>query len=139
MRGRIRLRGGPETHPLGAGRQTLNDQNTTLSALRQEMNAFVAERDWGQFHNPKNLSMAIAIEAAELMEHFQWVEPGPSHDVRLSPEDMQQVREELADILAFTLSFANALDIDISTAFREKMIKNGRKYPAAEFQGRFRR
>ena len=117
----------------------MSDQETTIAALRDEIGAFVKERDWEQFHNPKNLSMAIAIEAAELMEHFQWLDGGPSHDVRLSPDDMQQVREELADILAFALSFANALDIDITTAFREKMIKNAKKYPAAEFQGRFRR
>lgn len=120
-------------------RWALNDRETSVAALREEIGVFVKERDWEQFHNPKNLSMAIAIEAAELMEHFQWLETGPSREVRLSPNDLQQVREELADILAFTLSFANALDIDLTTAFREKMIKNAKKYPAAEFQGKFRR
>lgn len=117
----------------------MSDQTTTVADLRAMMKKFVDERDWNQFHNPKNLSMAIAIEAAELMEHFQWAEGGRTRDIREAPEDFQLVREELSDILAFALSFANALDIDISEALREKMIKNAKKYPAEEFRGRFRR
>lgn len=117
----------------------MSDQTTTLADLREIMRQFVHERDWNQFHSPKNLSMAIAIEAAELMEHFQWQDVNAARDIHESPEDMQQVREELADIVAYVVSFANSLNIDISTALREKMIKNAKKYPAADFQGRFRR
>lgn len=117
----------------------MNDQTTTVAELREEMARFVDERDWRQFHNPKNLSMSIAIEAAELMEHFQWLDAAAGKEMSLSAGDIGQVREELADILAFTLSFANALNIDLSTALREKMVKNAIKYPADEFRGRFRR
>ncbi|RIK62982.1 MAG: NTP pyrophosphohydrolase [Planctomycetota bacterium] len=117
----------------------MSDKDTSVAELREIMHQFVQERDWNQFHSPKNLSMAIAIEAAELMEHFQWQDVDAARDIRESPEDMRQVREELADIVAYVVSFANALDIDISTALREKMIKNAQKYPAAEFRGRFRR
>lgn len=114
------------------------DDNTTVAELRQMIRQFVDERDWSQFHSPKNLSMAIAIEAAELMEHFQWLGAEASREVRDAEEDMQQVREELADILCFALSFANALDIDVSSAVRDKVVKNAEKYPADRFRGRFR-
>ena len=116
----------------------MSDSNTTLNQLREEVRKFVDERDWSQFHTPKNLSMAIATEAAELMELFRWAKTEESQTVIDSPEDFQAVREELADVLCFVLSFANALDIDVSTALREKMVKNAQKYPAEKFRGRFR-
>ncbi len=116
----------------------MTDDTTTIAELRQLMQRFVDERDWSQFHSPKNLSMAMAIEAAELMEHFQWLGAEASREVRHSPEDMQQIREELADVLCFALSFANALDIDVASAVREKSIKNAKKYPADRFRGRFK-
>ncbi len=114
------------------------DSTTTVADLRGLIRSFVDERDWSQFHSPKNLSMALAIEAAELMEHFQWLSPEASSAIRDSADDFRGVREELADILCFALSFANALDIDLSTAIREKLVKNAAKYPADEFRGRFR-
>lgn len=116
----------------------MSDQTTTMAALRDEVRRFVDERGWNQFHDPKNLSMAIATEAAELMEHFRWLTGQQARDLRDSPADLQQVCEELADILCFTLSFANSLDIDLSSALREKMHKNAEKYPADRFRGRFR-
>jgi dCTP diphosphatase len=116
----------------------MNDATTTVIDLRRAVGDFVNERDWSQFHSPKNLSMAIAIEAAELMEHFQWLSTEEAGAVRESPETMQQVREELADILCFSLSLANALDIDVSSSVRDKMVKNAIKYPAERFRGRFR-
>jgi NTP pyrophosphatase (non-canonical NTP hydrolase) len=116
----------------------MNDATTTVGDLRREVGSFIDERDWSQFHSPKNLSMAIAIEAAELMEHFQWLTTEQASAVRESPEDMQQVRAELADIVCYSLSLANAMDIDISSALRDKMVKNAIKYPAERFRGRFR-
>lgn len=116
----------------------MSDADTTVRDLGEIVRRFVDERDWNQFHDPKNLSMAIATEAAELMEHFRWLTGPQSRELRNSPTDLQQVREELADILCFTLSFANALDIDLSSALREKMLKNAAKYPADRFRGRFR-
>lgn len=116
----------------------MSDAATTVAELRDLVRRFVDARDWAQFHDPKNLSMSIAIEAAELMEHFQWLTNEGAAALRDSPEEMRLVREELADILAFALSFANALDIDVSTALRDKMQRNEAKYPADRFQGRFR-
>lgn len=113
------------------------DEETTVADLRGEIAAFVRERDWEQFHDPKNLSMAIATEAAELMEHFRWVKSDTAHDVVADPVVQTEVAEELADILAFAFSFANAAHIDITTAMRNKMAKNAQKYPADAYKGRY--
>jgi len=117
----------------------MSDQTTTVAELRSIIAAFVAEREWGPFHDAKNLSASIAIEAAELMEHFQWLRSDELDRVRRDPEQMALIREEVADVAAFLLSFANALDIDLSDALRAKMVKNARRYPADEFRGRFKR
>lgn len=116
----------------------MSDATITLADLRADLRRFVDERDWSQFHTPKNLAMSIAIEAAELMEHFQWIEARDACDVRASPEEMIRIREELADVLCYALSFANALDIDVSAAVRDKLVKNAAKYPVERFKGRFR-
>ena len=113
------------------------DEETTVAELRREVAAFIRERDWEQFHDPKNLSMAIATEAAELMEHFRWVKNDTSRDVVNEPETLKEVSEEIADILAFVLSFANVADIDVTSALRAKMAKNARKYPAHRYKGRY--
>jgi len=116
----------------------MSDQTTTIAALRQAMAEFVDARDWRQFHNPKNLAMSIAIEAAELMEHFQWLDLPAAAKIGESPKQLQQISEELADVLCYTLSLANALEIDVSAAVREKLIKNAAKYPADQFRGKYR-
>ena len=117
----------------------MGDDTTTVGQLRELIDAFVAERNWAQFHDPKNLASSIAIEAAELMEHFQWLRTDQLDGVRDDPQQMAEIREELADVTAFLLSFANAIDIDVSDALRDKMAKNARKYPADEYQGRFKK
>ncbi len=114
------------------------DDRATMADLKRAVQAFVDERDWSQFHSPKNLSMSIAIESAELMEHFQWLDARGSRDIRENAESMQEVREEVADVLCYLISFANALDIDLDSALREKLVKNAEKYPAEKFRGRFR-
>ncbi len=114
-----------------------DDRDTTVGALRDEIARFIRERDWEQFHDPKNLSIAIATEAAELMEHFRWIKNDPSRELVRDPKVRAEVAEELADVLAFALSFANAADIDITTALRAKMAKNARKYPAEDYKGRY--
>jgi len=115
----------------------MNDQTTTLAQLRQVVRDFVAARDWDQFHSPKNLSMSLAIEAAELMEHFQWIGSAASRQVADDPRKLAAVREELADVLCYLLALANVLEIDVTTALREKMIANAAKYPAEKFRGRY--
>lgn len=114
-----------------------DDQNTTVDVLRREIAAFIRDRDWEQFHDPKNLSMAIATEAAELMEHFRWAKNAESIELVRDPEVKHAVAEELADILAFALSFANAADIDIASTLRAKMAKNATKYPVEKYRGRY--
>ena len=115
----------------------MNDQNTSVGELRELVRQFVAERDWQQFHTPKNLSMSLAIEAAELMEHFQWLTAEQSRAVASDPARLTDVGEELADVLAYVLAMANVLELDLATALRDKMIKNALKYPANEYRGRY--
>jgi len=108
------------------------DATTPIAELKTLVADFVAQRNWQRYHVPKHLAMSIAIEAAELMEHFQWVQVESPEVVKQDAERMQQIREELSDVLAYALSLANALDIDISDAFAAKMKKNTGKYPADE-------
>ena len=115
----------------------MNDQQTTVAELRELVRQFVAERDWQQFHTPKNLSMSLAIEAAELMEHFQWLTPEASRKVAQQPEKLVEVGEELADVLCYGLALANELGLDVSAAVRDKMEKNRKKYPADAYRGRY--
>ena len=115
----------------------MNDRETTLGDLRQIIEEFVDQRDWQQFHAPKNISMALAIEAAELMEHFQWLTVSASREVTTDTEKLQAVSEEMADVLCYLLALANELDVDLTTAMLAKMEKNRRKYPAEEYRGRF--
>jgi NTP pyrophosphatase (non-canonical NTP hydrolase) len=113
------------------------DATTTVAELKKLIAAFVAERDWSQFHSPKNVSMALAIEVAELMEHFQWVTTEASRRLADNPEKLAEVGEELADVIGYSLALANELGIDVSSAMRAKMVKNAKKYPAEEYRGRF--
>jgi dCTP diphosphatase len=115
------------------------DAITTVAELRQLVADFVAERDWSQFHSPKNVSMALAIEAAELMEHFQWLTTEDSRKLSDDPEKLAEVADELADVVGYSFALANELGIDLATAIRAKMIKNAQKYPAQEFRGRYKR
>jgi len=117
--------------------QPTNDSHATVEQLRSLVRQFVDERDWRQFHSPKNLSMALAIEAAELMEHFQWITTDASRDIAADPQQLSAVAEELSDVICYALALANEMGIDISQSLSAKMLKNAQKYPAAEFRGRF--
>ena len=114
-----------------------DDSHTTISSLRTMVEDFVSQRDWKQFHSPKNLSMALAIEASELMEHFQWISMEESREPDAAR--LVEIGEELADVFCYALGFANALNIDISTAVQNKMIKNRQKYPESIYKGFFGR
>lgn len=114
----------------------MNDANTSLQTLRDTVEAFVAERDWHQFHSPKNLSMALAIEAAELMEHFQWLTIDQSRDCGHVAQTKADIGEEMADVLCYLLALANTLELDLSSTMLAKMEKNRAKYPADTFRGR---
>jgi len=93
--------------------------------LRYMVEEFVSERDWHQVHAPKNLSMALSIEAAELMEHFQWISMDESRNP--DPDKLSQIGEELADVLCYAMGMANELNIDIETAMKNKMVKKRQK------------
>jgi dCTP diphosphatase len=115
------------------------DTRTTVGALRQAVADFVNDRDWQPFHTPKNLSMSIAIEAAELMEHFQWLTPEETRVAVQDPAERAAVTDELADVLIYCLSLSNALDIDVTSAVMDKLQTNEHRYPPEQFRGRFRR
>ena len=115
----------------------MSDDATTIAELRTLVADFVGERDWHQFHTPKNLAMALAIEAAELMEHFQWIDGDASRSIAGEPQKLGEVADELADVLCYSLAIANELGIDIATAMHQKMVKNREKYPAEEYRGRY--
>ena len=113
------------------------DDSATIAELRTEVQQFVDDRDWNQFHAPKNLAMALAIEAAELMEHFQWIGVDESRALVDDTARVQAIGEEVADVFCYTLAMANALGLDLTETFRAKMQKNARKYPVEEIRGRW--
>jgi dCTP diphosphatase len=115
------------------------DAQTSVGALRQAVADFVDARNWQPYHGPKNLSMSIAIEAAELMERFQWLTTEEAQAAVEDPAEQAAVSGELADIVIYCLSLSNALDLDVSSAVLGKLQTNEHRYPADEFRGRFRR
>ena len=115
----------------------MNEHDTPIAELRALVRDFVDARDWQQFHSPKNLSMALSIEAAELMEHFQWISMDASREVKDHAEQQAAVGEELADVIAYALALANVLQLDVTETLARKMKKNEIKYPADQFRGRY--
>ena len=116
-----------------------NDKSTNIYRLRRLAQDFVDERDWGKYHNPKDLSISIAIEAAELMEHFQWIGQGDVGKMIKDTKKSLSITEELADVMILCLNLANNLDIDVSQAIAEKIEKNKAKYPAEQVKGNYRK
>jgi NTP pyrophosphatase (non-canonical NTP hydrolase) len=115
------------------------DASTTLADLRQAVAAFVDAREWQPFHTPKNLSISVAIEAAELMEHFQWLTQEEAQAALDDAATRAKVADELADVVIYCLSMSNACGIDISAAVLAKLARNEGRFPVEEFRGRFRR
>lgn len=105
----------------------------TLESIRERLRAFAGERDWDQFHSPKNLSMALIAEAAELVEHFQWLTEEQS--AQLPPERLREVETELADIFIYLIRMADKLGVDLLAAAERKMDINEAKYPADKVRG----
>ena len=103
--------------------------------IQHSLREFAAERDWEQFHSPKNLAIALSVEAAELLEHFQWLSDDESRRLREKPLDHAAVREEVADVLIYLLRLADILGLDLNTAVADKMRKNAEKYPVALARG----
>lgn len=105
----------------------------SLNDLRARLQAFVDERDWQQFHSPKNLAMAMIVEAAELVEHFQWMTERESKE--LPDEKREQVAQEIADTFVYLLRIAEVLGIDLVAAANDKITLNAQKYPAEKVRG----
>ena len=138
---------GPEGTPLGEGRMVREDcwrevhrlfhvERRSKSAIarqlaldRKTVRGILHERAWQPFHTPKNLVMGLAIETAELMEHFLWIDNAASLAVIADPSKKGQIADELADVAVYLLNLSNVLDIDLSDAITAKMIKNAVKYP----------
>lgn len=112
------------------------DEQITLGALRLAVHQFVAERDWVQYHSPKNLAMSIAIEAAEIMEHFQWLSTEEAAERMGDAVARAEVADELADVLIYCLSFANRSGIDVSRAILQKLARNQVRFPVERVHGR---
>lgn len=113
----------------------MNDQSVTLAELKRSVLDFAEDREWLQFHSPKNLSMAIAAESSELMEHFLWSDSENSREV-VQGAKREKILEELADIVIYALEFANVSGIDLAGAIELKMAQNARKYPVEKARGR---
>ncbi|HTR00526.1 MAG TPA: nucleotide pyrophosphohydrolase [Candidatus Acidoferrum sp.] len=108
--------------------------DNAFTALQRQLREFARERDWEQFHTPKNLAMALMVEAAELQEIFQWLTPEQS--AHLNDKQRAQTEEELADVLLYLCRLADVLNIDLASAAAAKLKRNADKYPAAQAKGR---
>jgi dCTP diphosphatase len=113
------------------------DSPDPLLALRDALRRFAADRDWDQFHSPKNLAIALSVEAAELLEHFQWLSDGEA--AALPAETRAKVREELADVLLYLIRLADKLDLDLIASATEKLAINAAKYPVEKARGNARK
>lgn len=104
-----------------------------LIDLRDRLRKFALEREWDQFHTPKNLAIALSVEASELLEHFQWLTADES--VSISDEQSSEIQKELADVLFYLVRLADKLEINILDAATEKLRENGKKYPISKARG----
>ena len=111
--------------------------DSDLTQLRDIVRSFVDERDWDQFHTPKNLASALTVEAAELLEHFQWLQHGRCEE--LGADKLVEVRHEMADVLVYLVRLADKLDVDLGEAVVEKMALNRAKYPIDKARGSARK
>lgn len=110
-------------------------KNIDLQKLNQDIEHFVSEREWDQFHSVKNLSMALSVESSELLEIFQWMNEKDSNLIKNNPKVMGQIEDEVADIFVYLLRIISKTDIDLEQAVRNKMHKNAQKYPVEKSRG----
>lgn len=109
-------------------------KDLSLEDLRAAIGAFIEERDWGQFHSPKNLAMALSVEVAEIVEYFQWLTEEQS--LKLPPEKLAEVREEIGDVMIYLVELSGKLGVDPVEAAKAKLEINSQKYPAALVKGK---
>lgn len=111
------------------------DNNSEFKSIQQQLRLFAKERDWEKYHNPKNLSMALIVETAELVEIFQWMDSKESENIINSKEVLESVSHELADIMLYALRLSDVFKIDIIKAMNDKIIINSKKYPINKSKG----
>ena len=113
-----------------------NDKQTSIKQLKELVDDFITERAWKKYHQPKNIAVSVVLEASELLEHFQWSPPASEE---IDEKKKHEIGEELCDVLAYLLSLANVLNIDVSSSMVEKMRKNRAKYPSEDFHGNWQK
>ena len=113
-----------------------SDDHTSIRDLKERVASFARDRDWDQFHSPKNLSMALAVEVAELMELFQWKTERQSWEINADPEAFAKVRDEIGDIAIFILNLCNRVGVDLASAVITKLERNAIKYPIELARGK---
>jgi dCTP diphosphatase len=112
----------------------MDDSDTTLNDCKKVIARFISERDWDQYHHPKEVAISLNVEAGELLEIFQWTQAS-LEDIKADSEIMEEIRDEVADVFGYLLDFASRLDIDITRAYLRKMEKNQEKYPVERCKG----
>ena len=113
-----------------------NDRTTTVEELKVKVRKFVHDRAWEKYHNPKDLAESICIEAAELLELFQWITPDEALSWKDVPSKVKHIEEELADIIIYSLSMANTMRIDVTKVVARKLERNEMKYPIEKYRGK---
>lgn len=126
----------PASTIVGGKELSKNDENTVIQELIIKVREFLIEREWEKYHNPKDLAESICIEAAELLQLFQWIKPHESKEFKKNPSKLQKIKEELADVTIYCLSMANTLEIDLTSTVLDKLEQNRRKYPADSYKGK---
>lgn len=113
------------------------DASTPLADLKELVRRFADERSWQPFHTPKNLAMGMAVETAELMEHFLWVDGPRSLELGFDPDRREAIADEVADVFCYVLNLCNVLNLDLASELQRKIAKNAVKYPVEKYRGRF--
>ncbi|MCX5693691.1 MAG: nucleotide pyrophosphohydrolase [Candidatus Omnitrophica bacterium] len=114
----------------------MKNSDITLQEIKTRIKQFIKERDWEKYHSPKNISMSVAIEAAELMEHFQWLTIDESHKLLKNKKKRVEIEDELADVMIYVIDFCNLFGIDIEKSILNKLKKTAKKYPVRLVKGK---
>ncbi|MCJ7631059.1 nucleotide pyrophosphohydrolase [Candidatus Bathyarchaeota archaeon] len=115
------------------------DENTTVDQLKKAILRFSQERDWLKYHNPKDLAVSISLEAAELLEHFQWLTNEEIEQSLSNTEEFSEIKSEIADVINYALELSNRLGIDVSETVLEKIRDNEKKYPVSSIKGHYKK
>ena len=116
-----------------------SDKNTSIRELRERVKDFIEHRDWSKYHNPKDVAISIALEAAELLENFQWIKESEIENITRNPKKLAALEDELADVLIYCISLANVLKTDIADTITKKIEKNIAKYPVEKVKGNYKK